>query len=435
MTTQQKLEILGAAAKYDASCASSGLNRAGKSGSVGCTTSAGICHAWTEDGRCISLLKVLLTNHCIYDCAYCPNGCSHDVPRAAFQPRELAELTVEFYKRNYVEGLFLSSGVVKSPDYTVELLIRTLKILREEYRFRGYVHAKVIPGTDERLIEELGRLADRVSVNVEFASKRSMALLAANKDHRHILPPMKYISQRVEENRGVSWRGKKQVAFAPAGQSTQLIVGATPERDLLLMRLAEGLYGGYGMKRVYYSAYIPVVSNPLLPALGFQPPKLREHRLYQADWLLRFYGFQVQDLLNEAHQDLPLQYDPKVDYALRHRELFPVEIGTADYEMLLRVPGIGVQSAGRIVAARRYGIPDEQALRKMGVVWKRAAYFITCNGKFYGRLSTDHALLEQVMVEPRALVQPSLFDGGFDGGEKARDSAHYSAMPLLGEPA
>ena len=402
----KKLEILGAAAKYDVSCASSGINRGGAPGSIGSATACGICHSWTEDGRCVSLLKVLMSNVCSYNCAYCNNRCSNDIPRASFSPQELAQLTIEFYRRNYIEGLFISSAVVGNADYTMELFIWTLELLRHQYRFRGYIHAKVIPGADPQLVSRLGMLADRISCNIEFACRHSMALLAADKSHEAILTPMSFIRDRRLELAEV----KRGPQFVPAGQTTQLLVGAAGERDLTLLRLTEGLYSRYSLKRVYFSAYIPVASNPNLPAITTQPPLKREHRLYQADWLLRFYGFTASEILDSAHPNLDLTVDPKVDYALRHPELYPVEVNTADYELLLRIPGIGVTSARRIVAARKFGSLNETGLKKIGVVLKRARYFITIQGRFPGSCTPDNPALRDILSDASPYMQPSLYD-------------------------
>lgn len=382
---QSRLSILAEGAKYDVSCASSGSNRAGKKGGLGHTCPAGVCHTWSDDGRCVSLLKLLLTNDCIYDCAYCVNRRSNDVPRAAFTPREVAEITTAFYKRNYIEGLFLSSAVRRSPDDTMTELIRTAALLRREFGFGGYVHVKVIPGASPELVEALGRLADRVSVNIELPTKRSLALLAPQKSAPAILTPMKYISGRIEERASERRPAHRAPPFAPAGQSTQLIVGATPEPDLALLRLSEGLYGRLGLKRVYYSAYVPVNEGPNLPALAAVPPLLREHRLYQADWLLRFYGFRADEIVDEAHPNLEERLDPKSAWALRHMHLFPLDPNRADYEMLLRVPGIGVTSARRILTARRARRLDRDNLSRLGVTMKRAQHFLSLGGEGGGR--------------------------------------------------
>ncbi len=410
MDIQRKLEILGDAAKYDVSCASSGVNkRGGQKGGMGNSISCGICHSWTEDGRCISLLKVLMSNACCYDCAYCVNRRSNDVPRASFTPEELSSLAMEFYRRNYIEGVFLSSAVAGSPDRTMELFVRTLELLRFKYYFHGYIHTKIIPGASEELVDRAGLLSDRVSVNAEFATRRSLRLLADDKDHNGILRPMEHVSLVRRENAEDIARFRHAKRFAPAGQSTQMIVGATPERDLTLLRLAGALYSRYELKRVYYSAYIPVVTNPLLPALTSLPPLKREHRLYQADWLMRFYGFSVDEIVDESRPNLDLMVDPKISYALRHPELFPVEINAAGMELLLRVPGIGVKSAQRIVAARRYGRLDEEGVKKTGAVMKRARYFITINGKFRGSCLPDDPALYDVLSDEGPDYQLSLF--------------------------
>lgn len=377
----EKLKILTDAAKYDVACTSSGVDRRGAPGGIGSAESCGICHSFAADGRCISLLKVLFTNICRYDCRYCVNRCSHDTPRAAFTPRELAELTMQFYRRNYIEGLFLSSGVMGSPDATCEQMAEALRLLREEYRFGGYIHVKAIPGADPALTERLGRLADRMSVNIELPSGESLRRLAPDKSKDAILRPMGYIRDRIGQAAGEALVSRHAPRFAPAGQSTQMIVGATPDSDHQILTLAQGLYRRYSLKRVFYSAYMPVVESALLPPAGTRPPLLREHRLYQADWLLRFYGFSAEELLDNRHPNFDPRLDPKCGWALRHREQFPVEVNAAAYETLLRVPGIGVVSARRILTARRVGSLDFDALKKLGVVLKRAQYFITCRGK------------------------------------------------------
>lgn len=382
MEVMNKLTILADAAKYDAACTSSGVQRGGRRDGVGSASNAGCCHTFTADGRCVSLLKVLMTNHCRYDCAYCVNRRSNDTPRTAFTPRELAELTIQFYRRNYIEGLFLSSAVLKDPNFTTERMLQTLALLRNEYRFNGYIHAKAIPGADPELTYELGLLADRLSVNIELPSEASLNLLAPDKAKAAILAPMKQIRDGAEQSRRELKLYRHAPRFAPAGQSTQMIVGATPESDRHILSLTEGLYQKYRLKRVFFSAYIPVSDNRNLPApAGFKPPLLREHRLYQADWLLRFYGFTAGDLLDEGHQNFDAALDPKSEWALRHPEFFPVEVNRADYEVLLRVPGIGVTGARRIVTARRCGPLNFEGLKRLGIVMKRAQYFITCGGR------------------------------------------------------
>ena len=411
-----KLEILADAAKYDAACTSSGLDRAGRPGTIGSTTLAGCCHSFSADGRCISLLKVLMTNVCAYDCQYCVNRRSNDLPRAAFTPRELCELTMGFYRRNYIEGLFLSSAVLVNPDYTTERMIEALRLLREEYRFGGYIHAKAIPGADPRLTYRLGLLADRMSVNIELPSAGSLALLAPDKKKENILTPMGQIRDGISLASRERKLCRHAPRFAPAGQSTQMIVGATPESDRQILTLTQGLYDRYHLKRVFYSAYMPVSNSPLLPApQNFQPPLLREHRLYQADWLLRFYHFRAEELLDEEAPNLDPRLDPKCTWALRHLEFFPVEVNRADYEALLRVPGVGVRSARRILAARRVGPLTFEGLKRLGVVLKRAQYFLTCSGRpLTGLRVREDGLLRHLAAldAPREPVmeQLSLFD-------------------------
>ena len=403
MELLDKLIILTDAAKYDAACTSSGLDRAGRPGKLGSTVLGGCCHSFSADGRCVTLLKVLMTNACCYDCQYCVNRRSNDVPRTAFTPRELAELTIGFYRRNYIEGLFLSSAVLRDPDYTTERMIETLRLIREEYGFAGYIHAKAIPGADPLLTYRLGLLADRMSVNIELPSEASLKALAPDKTRASILTPMAQIREGILESGQALRLYRGAPRFAPAGQSTQMIIGATPESDLHILRLTEGLYQKYQLKRVFYSAYLPVSDSKLLPApQGFQPPLLREHRLYQADWLLRFYHFEATELLDEAHPDLDPRLDPKCCCALRHLEEFPVEVNRADYERLLRVPGIGVRSARRILTARRVGPLTFEGLKKLGVVLKRAQYFLTCSGRMLpglSRVKPDSVLRQMVALE------------------------------------
>lgn len=377
--TIKKLKILADAAKYDVSCSSSGVTRgsgAGSWGGVGSAHGMGICHSFTEDGRCISLLKILFTNYCKYDCAYCINRASNDVPRAAFTSAELAGLVIEFYRRNYIEGLFLSSGVVQNPDYTTERMLRALSLLRRHYGFNGYIHIKSIPGTSPELVRQAGLLADRMSVNIEIPSEQNLRMLAPDKDHQSVYRPMYAISQGIVENEAERQKYKRAPRFAPAGQSTQMIIGASNERDKDILKLSALLYSGPQLKRVYYSGFIPVNSHdsrlPALPA----PPLLRENRLYQADWLMRFYHFEHHEIVNDEYPDLDLQVDPKIAWALRHPEYFPVDANRADYPALLRVPGIGVVSAKRIVLARKHGRLNEDQLSKLGVVMKRAKFFL-----------------------------------------------------------
>jgi putative DNA modification/repair radical SAM protein len=374
-----KLNILASAAKYDVSCASSGSNRSSKANGIGNTVNCGICHSFTEDGRCISLLKILLSNQCIYDCAYCVNRSSNDIQRTAFTVDELAELCINFYRRNYIEGLFLSSGVMRSPDYTMEKLMLVAKKLREIYHFNAYIHLKAIPGANPELIRKAGLYADRLSVNIEIPTEQSLKLLAPDKDFTSVYQPMQLIKDHIISSKEERKKYRKAPLFSPAGQSTQLVIGASPENDKQILQLASGLYNNEKLKRVYYSGFVPVpMADNRLPIL-LQPPLVRENRLYQADWLLRFYEFKVDEIVNDAHQDLDLELDPKLSYALRNPYLYPIDINKADYEMILRVPGIGVHSAKLIVASRRYGKLNEGHLKKMGVVLKRAKYFITCN--------------------------------------------------------
>lgn len=380
MDLVEKLYILTGAAKYDVACTSSGSDRNGKKGMLGATCAPGVCHSFAADGRCISLLKVLMSNACLYDCQYCVNRRSNDLPRATFTPEELAELTIDFYRRNYIEGLFLSSGVIRSPDYTMEQMCRVLELLRGPYRFNGYIHAKAIPGCSPELVTKLGLLCDRMSVNIELPSEKSLQALAPDKSKQNVLLPMGTIRDNIRQSREELALYRHASAFAPAGQSTQMIIGATPETDHQIMQLSQALYRRYALKRVFYSAYIPVGTHALLPK-DQPPPLLREHRLYQADWLLRYYGFTADELLDDAHPHLDPLLDPKCQWALRHLDLFPVEINRADKEMLLRVPGIGVTSALRILTARRSGRLSFEDLKKLGIVMKRAVYFITCNGK------------------------------------------------------
>lgn len=393
MNLERKVEILSESAKYDVSCSSSGSKRKNTKGGIGNAAYSGICHSWSEDGRCISLLKILYTNYCIYDCVYCVNRHSNDIPRAAFTPEELAELTINFYRRNYIEGLFLSSGIIKNPDYTMEQLIKAMRLLREGKGFNGYIHVKAIPGADNRLISLAGQYADRMSVNIELPTGRSLSMLAPQKNKSSIIGSMGLISTKIKEVREERKTFKKALPFVPAGQSTQLIVGATPDDDLHILNLTQGLYGSFGLKRVYYSAYVPVnTQSSLLPAIA-SPPMVRENRLYQADWLLRFYGFKAEEILDEKYPNLDLNLDPKSDWALRNLHLFPVEVNKADYEMLLRVPGIGVISARKILAARRVKALTFDGLSRIGVVLKRARHFITCQGKYYGERGLNEELI------------------------------------------
>ena len=419
MDLLEKLTVLTDAAKYDAACTSSGVRRGFQPGKIGNTTSsiAGCCHSFSADGRCITLLKVLMTNSCVYDCRYCVNRRSNDTRRAAFTPKELAELTIQFYRRNYIEGLFLSSGVLRSPDYTTEQMIEALRILRENYGFNGYIHAKAIPGTSPELVYRLGLLADRLSVNIELPSEQGLRSLAPDKSRSAILRPMGLIRDQARRSKSELAKYKHAPAFTPAGQSTQLIVGATQDTDRHILHLTESLYAKYRLKRVFYSAYVPIVESSLLPSLDTKPPLLREHRLYQADWLLRFYGFRAEELLDEQHPDFNPRIDPKCFWAICHPEQFPVEIMRAEYETLLRVPGIGPVSARRIVSARRVSHLRYEDLSRLGVVLKRAQFFITCGGRMRSglRFSAGTLLRQLEAVErgqlPQAEAQQlSLFD-------------------------
>lgn len=400
MDTQKKLEILSDAAKYDVSCASSGSSRPSRAGGLGNASLSGICHSWTDDGRCVSLLKILLSNVCIYDCAYCINRCSNLRPRATFTVEEVVNLTMNFYRRNYIEGLFLSSAIFVSPDHTMERLLRIVRDLREVHQFDGYIHVKAIPGADPLLIDAAGRYVDRMSVNIELPSERSLTQLAPDKKKEQILKPMRQIYGGIAQNREERRQNRKAGRFVPAGQSTQLIVGASPEADGQILRLSEGLYNHYGLKRVYYSAYIPVNEDDRLP--GQQPMLHREHRLYQADWLVRRYGFKVSELLEGDDTNLDPELDPKAIWALNHPEMFPVEINRADYETLLRVPGIGFKAAWRLVQSRRFGVIRYEDLKAFGVVMKRARYFVTCEGRI------DHPLFEDPSRLRAALTKSSV---------------------------
>lgn len=473
LSLEEKLKILADSAKYDVACTSSGVDRKGRKGDVGNTTAAGLCHSFAADGRCISLLKILFTNQCIYDCKYCINRRSNDTIRTSFTPEEVCELTMQFYRRNYIEGLFLSSGILDTPDYTMEQIYRAIKMLRVVHRFNGYIHVKAIPGADPVLIEKVGFLADRMSVNLELPTAEGLKNLAPGKTREKILVPMRQIQRGIvrqmgeeglleqkgiilpggitsktaypakvseDQSRGLSRRRSQVIPgksaygnyginrvdnnrpyFVPAGQSTQMIVGATPENDYQMMAVAEALYQNFGLKRVFYSAYVSVNQDSALPVLPGGPPLLREHRLYQADWLLRYYGFQAGELLSEDKPNFNVLLDPKCDWAIRHLETFPIEVNKADYATLLRVPGIGVKSAMRIVAARKQAILRFEDLKKLGIVLKRAAYFITCSGKMmYPVKMTEDSITSHIIGEEKRRVwdlenknmfrQLSLFD-------------------------
>ena len=415
ISLMDKLKILSDAAKYDVACTSSGTDRAGRRGTVGNCIAAGICHSFSADGRCISLLKILFTNECVFDCRYCLNRSSNDVPRASFTPDEVCTLTMEFYRRNYIEGLFLSSGILRSPDYTMELLCETVMRLRTRHRFNGYIHLKAIPGASPVLIEQAGYYADRMSVNLELATAEGLRELAPHKTRRTILQPMRQIQDRSAENREEIALYRHAPRFVPAGQSTQMIVGAMGESDYQLIRTAESLYRNFSLKRVFYSAFVNVNQDTSLPMVPQGPSLLREHRLYQADWLMRFYGFQAGELLSESRPDFNLMLDPKCDWAIRHLEYFPVEVNRADYHDLLRVPGIGVRSAQKIVASRRYGSLTFDDLKKMRVVLKRAQYFITCGGRTLYPVRLEESYILRNLTDPREALpahSPSNGEGG-----------------------
>lgn len=415
MELQEKLAILSDAAKYDVACTSSGHKRVPSAGGVGSTVQAGICHSFSADGRCVSLLKVLLSNVCIYDCKYCVNRRSHDVPRASFEAAELADLTMSFYRRNYIEGLFLSSGIFKSPDDTCERMIEVLRLLRQEHRFEGYIHAKAIPGADPRLIQSLGMLADRVSVNIEMPSENSLRLMAPDKSRASILQPMGWIHKKITETSSERALIRHVPRFAPAGQSTQMIIGASPDNDRQILSLSQGLYQNYQLKRVFFSAYVPTNSSEQSVAQAV--PVDREHRLYQADWLMRFYQFRAEEILDESQPYLSPYLDPKCHWALRHPECFPVDVKSASYSDLLRVPGIGVNSAQRIISTRRNGVLTLPLLSKIGVVMKRARYFICVGGKTDVPLRVKQSDLMRAVMSPREIRRFER-DGYFLGGSR-----------------
>lgn len=455
----EKLRILSDAAKYDVACTSSGSSRGGRKGAIGNTVAGGICHCFSQDGRCISLLKILFTNECIYDCKYCINRKSNDVERASFTPKEVAELTIDFYKRNYIEGLFLSSGILHNPTYTMEQLYETLYLLRNEYHFNGYIHVKGIPGADPVIIEQVGYLADRMSVNLELPTAEGLKALAPNKNRSNILKPIKQIQLRREAEKlqledmrrspkvignldkgEISVLRKKELPrimrpqkeFVPAGQSSQMIIGATPESDYQIIKVAEALYQKFDLKRVFYSAFVNTTMDSSLPILESGPPLLREHRLYQADWLLRFYGFQADEILSEKTPNFNILLDPKCNWAIHHLECFPIEINKASYQMLLRVPGIGVKSARRIFQARKSKKLDFQDIKKLGVVLKRALYFITCQGRmmYPVKVEMDYILDHMLEVKEKLPVgmngselyeQLSLFENGIDGSFQIKE--------------
>ena len=409
MSIYEKLQILTDAAKYDVACTSSGVERKGDGTGIGNCSKAGICHSFSADGRCISLLKILFTNECIYDCKYCVNRSSNDVIRTSFTPDEICTLTMEFYRRNYIEGLFLSSGILKNPNYTMELIYAALYKLRHVCNFQGYIHVKAIPGADPILIQKVGFLADRMSVNLELPTAESLRLLAPHKSRKNILAPMRLVQEKSKENRQELTLYKSAPRFVPAGQSTQMIIGASPETNYQILRVAESLYQKFGLKRVFYSAFVAVNEDKALPARTSDgPPLLREHRLYQADWLLRYYKFEANELLNEKNPNFNIFLDPKCNWALNHLEYFPVEVNRASYDVLLRVPGIGYKSAGRIVKARRFGSLGFEDLRKMGVVLKRALYFITCSGKMMYKTKIEEDYITRNLLNTKERLPDSV---------------------------
>lgn len=440
-----KLEILAESAKYDVSCSSSGVGRH-NNGKIGSAVAAGLCHSWSADGRCISLLKVLFTNKCVYNCEYCVNRRDNDLPRASFEPEELAKLTIEFYRRNYIEGLFISSAVEISPDYTAERILKAITILRYEYGFAGYIHAKIIPGVSPEILHDIGLVADRLSVNIEMPNSASLRKFAPQKKPQAIFTPMKQITNTLIErgqlagpgnmfhgqkiNVPSNYVGAKNIehadraltpirrkhdgkSFAPAGQTTQMIIGAGSESDASILTTSEDLYRTFKMKRVYYSAYVPVVKSGILPSLDTAPPLQREHRMYQADWLLRFYGFTVSELFKSEDENLDPNIDPKVAWAIRNLDKFPVEVNRASYNELMRIPGIGDVSARRILRARKLGSVGFDELKKMGVVMKRAKYFITCRGKYQGDRAFLPETIRAAIIGMEDGLQMSMFDNNW----------------------
>ena len=443
----EKLAILTDAAKYDVACTSSGVDRKGKGHGIGNSVAAGICHSFAGDGRCISLLKILMTNHCVYNCSYCQNNCNNDLPRATFTPEEICTLVIQFYRRNYIEGLFLSSGVIDNPNHTMELLFQTLYLLRTKYEFNGYIHVKAIPGADPRLIELTGYLADRMSINLELPTADGLRTLAPCKSRQTILRPMRQIQNGIRENHlltshelmrsgsrlpevvRLSSMDAPRKRFVPAGQSTQMIIGATPESDYQIIKVAESLYNRFELRRVFYSAFVNVTGSGDLPATSGGPPLLREHRLYQADWLLRYYHFEADELLSESQPDFNIYLDPKCDWALRHLEYFPVEINRAPYQTLLRVPGIGYVSARRIVAARRTNRLDFSDLKRIGVVLKRAIYFITCNGHTMYPIRIDQDYITRQLLADRTQIPREIRQSGYEQLSLFDDKRYAGCAP------
>lgn len=395
---KEKLEILADAAKYDVSCSSSGSKRTNTDKNLGDSSGIGICHTYTEDGRCVSLLKILLTNHCIYDCLYCVSRKSNDIKRAAFTVDEVVELTINFYRRNYIEGLFLSSGIFKNADYTMERLVRIAKKLREEHKFNGYIHLKTIPGASDELMRQAGLYADRLSVNLELPTASGLKLLAPEKDHKQMLQPMKSIQEDIQQFNSERKLIKSVPKFAPAGQSSQLIIGATNESDLDVIKISNSLYKQFNLKRVYYSGYVPVLEHQNLPQLGTPVPMVRENRLYQTDWLMRFYGFEAHELINEQHPNLDLEIDPKLAWAIRNREFFPIDVNKASYSELLRIPGMGVKSAKKVIAARKFGKLTKEQLQKLGIAMNRAQFFMSMGNQTPGQ-SLDSSNLRQLILQ------------------------------------
>ena len=437
MELNEKLRILSDAAKYDVSCSSSCSKRSTKKGDLGSVAAAGICHSFSPDGRCISLLKILLSNCCIYDCSYCINRKSNDVERATFTPDEIVNLTINFYRRNYIEGLFLSSAIVKNPDFTMELMLNVVRKLRIQYKFKGYIHLKAIPGADKELIRQAGLYADRMSVNLELPSAQSLKLLAPDKTKHDILAPMNNIKNDILINKEERKKYRNSPVFVPGGQSTQLIVGATKENDLSILNLSENLYNRFDLKRVYYSAYVPVNRGGNLPDLK-NPPTLREHRLYQGDWLLRKYGFKAHELLNDKNPNFDINFDPKTTYALNNFDEFPIEINRASYETLIRIPGIGLIGARKIVSARRISFLEFEDLKKLGVVLKRAQYFITCRGKYYGSVDFDDEKIKKALMPKVDLniidnegVQLSFFDNASESNDIIKKNDNEISKLLL----
>ncbi len=421
MSVMDKLNILSDAAKYDVACTSSGVERKGDGRGMGNTLAGGICHSFAADGRCISLLKILFTNECIYNCKYCINRVTNDVPRASFTPDEICELTMNFYKRNYIEGLFLSSGIIQNPTYTMELIHQAIYKLRNEYHFQGYIHVKAIPGADERIIEKLGLIVDRMSINLELPTAEGLKEIAPNKTRQTILKPMRQIQTGIAANKNELTLYRHAPKFVPAGQSTQMVIGATPENDYQIVSVAENLYQKFDLKRVFYSAFVNVNHDKSLPATLEGPPLLREHRLYQADWLLRFYGFKANELLSEERPNFNTLFDPKCDWALKHLECFPVEINRADKQVLLRVPGIGVKSAERIVMARRHANLTFEDLKRMGVVLKRALYFITCGGRMMYKTKIEEDYISRNLLDIKERLPAGI----------SRDGMTYKQLSLF----